>query len=208
MAVSLGTIFVLNAIAAGVPSARSSGSRSRSSVSGRHRDPRYELGRGAACLRRALGIATTVNRPRVVDSAARRGDRRRAEGEAKLWPGRRLFASRRRATTPEGALYAWLVRLARIGLTLTLYLIGTGISRRTLRQSRPAVAPPGACSGSRCRRLALAHPRGSTVTSGFGGSRRSFRGTGSGDRRAGGFRPRRPRSMSSFPSPRPSPRKR
>ncbi|MBP6820489.1 MAG: putative sulfate exporter family transporter, partial [Acidobacteria bacterium] len=36
--------------------------------------------------------------------------------------------------TAGGAVYPWIVKLARIGLTVTLFLIGCGISKATLQK--------------------------------------------------------------------------
>jgi uncharacterized integral membrane protein (TIGR00698 family) len=154
MAVSLGTIFMLNAIAllAFPPIGTFLGLTQPQfglwSALAIH-DTSSVVGAASRFGTEALGIATTVKLARalwilplaVATAAVRRAPGARA-GKAKIQPpwfvGLFCLAAVCATYAPVGApFYAWLVRLARIGLTLTLYLIGTGISRRTLRQVGP-----------------------------------------------------------------------
>ncbi len=148
MAVSLGTIFVLNAIAllAFPPIGAFLGMTQPQfglwSALAIH-DTSSVVGAASRFGTEALGIATTVKLARalwILPLAVATAAVRRAKASIQ-WPwfvGLFCLAAVCATYAPAGApLYAWLVRLARIGLTVTLYLIGTGISRRTLQQVGP-----------------------------------------------------------------------
>ncbi len=154
MAVSLGTIFVLNAIAllAFPPIGAFLGMTQPQfglwSALAIH-DTSSVVGAASRFGPEALGIATTVKLARalwilplaVATAAVRRAKGGRA-GKARIqapwFVGLFCLAAVCATYATAGApLYAWLVKVARIGLTVTLYLIGTGISRRTLKQVGP-----------------------------------------------------------------------
>jgi len=148
MAVSLGTIFVLNAIAllAFPPIGAFLGLTQPQfglwSALAIH-DTSSVVGAASRFGTEALGIATTVKLARalwILPLAVATAAVRRAKARIQ-WPwfvGLFCLAAVCATYAPAGApLYAGLVKLARIGLTVTLYLIGTGISRRTLRQVGP-----------------------------------------------------------------------
>lgn len=154
MAVSLGTVFVLNSIALlsfppiGTALGLTQSQFGLWAALAIH-DTSSVVGAAARFGAESLGIATTVKLARalwilplaVVTAAARRTSGVRA-GRARIqWPwfvGLFCLAAVCNTYLPGGApLYGWLVRLARIGLTVTLYLIGTGISRATLRRVGP-----------------------------------------------------------------------
>ncbi|HEY2797524.1 MAG TPA: putative sulfate exporter family transporter [Thermoanaerobaculia bacterium] len=148
MAVSLGTIFMLNAIAllAFPPIGTFLGLTQSQfglwSALAIH-DTSSVVGAASRFGTEALGIATTVKLARalwILPLAVATAAVRRAKAKIQ-WPwfvGLFCLAAVCATYAPAGApFYAWLVKLARIGLTLTLYLIGTGISRRTLRQVGP-----------------------------------------------------------------------
>jgi uncharacterized integral membrane protein (TIGR00698 family) len=161
MAVSLGTVFVLNAI--GLLAFPPIGTALRLSQSQfglwaalAIHDTSSVVGAASRFGAEALAIATTVKLARALwilplalaTAAARRAAGSRA-GEARIqWPwfvGLFGLAAVFNTSLPAGGpLYGWIVRLARIGLTVTLYLIGTGISRRTLRQVGPRSLLQGA----------------------------------------------------------------
>ncbi len=155
MAVSLGTIFVLNAIAllAFPPIGAFLGLTQPQfglwAALAIH-DTSSVVGAASRFGTEALGIATTVKLARalwILPLALATAAVRRAKAKIQ-WPwfvGLFCLAAVCATYAPAGApLYAWLVKLARIGLTLTLYLIGTGISRRTLRQVGPRSLLQGA----------------------------------------------------------------
>ena len=156
MAVSLGTVFVLNAVAllAFPPIGTALGltqSQFGLWAALAIHDTSSVVGAASRYGAEALGIATTVKLARALwilplalaTAAARRAPGERA-GRAKIqfpWFVL-LFALAAVCNTylPLGdaaPLYSWIVRAARIGLTVTLYLIGAGISRRTLSQVGP-----------------------------------------------------------------------
>jgi uncharacterized integral membrane protein (TIGR00698 family) len=148
MAVWLGTIFVLNAIAllAFPPIGAFLGMTQPQfglwSALAIH-DTSSVVGAASRFGPEALGIATTVKLARalwILPLAVATAAVRRAKARIQ-WPwfvGLFCLAAVCATYATSGApLYVWLVKLARIGLTVTLYLIGTGISRRTLRQVGP-----------------------------------------------------------------------
>jgi uncharacterized integral membrane protein (TIGR00698 family) len=148
MAVSLGTIFVLNAIALLVfpPIGAFLGMTQPQfglwSALAIH-DTSSVVGAASRFGTEALGIATTVKLARalwILPLAVATAAVRRAKARIQ-WPwfvGLFCLAAVCATYAPAGApLYAWLVKVAKIGLTVTLYLIGTGISRRTLKQVGP-----------------------------------------------------------------------
>lgn len=151
MSVSIGTVFLLNAIALLVfpPIGHALGLS----------EPRFGLwaalaihdtssvvGAGAKYGAAALTVATTVKlaralwiTPLVFGTAAVRALRTRSttskrSGSAIPWfivffVGAAIMST---YVTPLAPLYAWLAKAGRIGLTMTLFLIGTGMSRASL----------------------------------------------------------------------------
>jgi uncharacterized integral membrane protein (TIGR00698 family) len=154
MAVSLGTVFVLNAIAllAFPPIGNALGLTQPQfglwAALAIH-DTSSVVGAASRFGSEALAVATTVKLARALwilplalaTAAVRRAEGARA-GQARIqWPwfvGFFCLAAVCNTYLPGGArLYETLARLARIGLTVTLFLIGTGISRSTLRRVGP-----------------------------------------------------------------------
>jgi len=150
MAVSLGTVFVLNAVAllAFPPIGTALGltqSQFGLWAALAIHDTSSVVGAASRYGAEALGIATTVKLARalwILPLALATAAARRAKAKVQ-WPWFiLLFALAAVCNTylPLGdaaPLYSWIVRGARIGLTVTLYLIGAGISRRTLSQVGP-----------------------------------------------------------------------
>jgi uncharacterized integral membrane protein (TIGR00698 family) len=145
MAVSLGTVFVLNAIAllvfppVGTMLGLTQPQFGLWAALAIH-DTSSVVGAAARFGPDALAIATTVKLARalwilplaLVTALARRA---RARIQWPLFIGFFCLAAVCSTYLPAAAhFYNILVRLSRIGLTVTLYLIGTGISRTTLRQ--------------------------------------------------------------------------
>lgn len=155
MAVSLGTVFVLNAIAllAFPPIGTALGMTQPQfglwSALAIH-DTSSVVGAASRFGAEALAIATTVKLARalwILPLALATAAARRARARIQ-WPwfvGLFCLAAVFNTSLPAGGpLYSWIVKLARIGLTVTLYLIGSGISRRTLRQVGPRSLLQGA----------------------------------------------------------------
>jgi uncharacterized integral membrane protein (TIGR00698 family) len=155
MAVSLGTIFVLNAIAllAFPPIGAFLGMTQSQfglwSALAIH-DTSSVVGAASRFGAEALGIATTVKLARalwILPLAVATAALRRAKAKIQ-WPwfvGLFVLAAVCATYAPAGAaIYARIVKAARIGLTVTLFLIGSGISRRTLRQVGPRSLLQGA----------------------------------------------------------------
>ncbi|HEY1251084.1 MAG TPA: putative sulfate exporter family transporter [Thermoanaerobaculia bacterium] len=155
MAVSLGTIFVLNAIALllfppiGTLLGMTQPQFGLWSALAIH-DTSSVVGAASRFGAEALGIATTVKLARalwILPLAVATAAVRRAKARIQ-WPwfvGLFVLAAVCATYLPAGApLYPWIVKAARVGLTVTLYLIGTGISRRTLRQVGPRSLLQGA----------------------------------------------------------------
>jgi uncharacterized membrane protein YadS len=109
------------------------------------------VGAGAKFGAVALTVATTVKLVRalwivpltlvtasVVAKRAQRGDRPGTGRKSMEWPWFILFflaAAMLRSYVPAlDPVYPWLSHAGRIGLTVTLFLIGTGMSRDSLRQ--------------------------------------------------------------------------
>ena len=155
MAVSLGTVFVLNAIAllAFPPIGNRLGltqSQFGLWAALAIHDTSSVVGAASRFGAEALGIATTVKLARalwILPLAVATAAIRRAKARIQ-WPWFVLFfclAAVCNTYLPAGApLYGILARLARIGLTVTLYLIGSGISRSTLRTVGPRSLLQGA----------------------------------------------------------------
>ena len=147
MSVSLGTVFILNSIALlifppiGVHF---------------HLDPR-QFGLWAALAIHdtssvvgaatkfggvALGIATTVKLARalwIVPLSLGAAAVKRKSGQIQ-WPWFIAFfvlAAVAATYLPAPAVYAWITKLAKLGLTYTLFLIGANVSRKTLKEVGP-----------------------------------------------------------------------
>ncbi len=145
MSVSLGTVFVLNSVALlTFPAVGTSLHLSETQfglwAALAIHDTSSVVGAAAKYGTLALAIATTVKLaralwivPLALGTAAARGKKARIQ-----WPWFiALFALAAVVNTylPVGAaIYPALARAGRIGLTLTLFLIGSGISRATLKQ--------------------------------------------------------------------------
>ena len=145
MSVSLGTVFILNSVALLVfpligTAAGLSGSQFGLWAALAIHDTSSVVGAAAKYGMGALAVGTTVKLARalwiVPLTLATAAIKRR---EAKMqWPWFILFfflAAVINTYLPAGqAIYPVLTRLARTGLTLTLFLIGSGISKATLRK--------------------------------------------------------------------------
>jgi uncharacterized integral membrane protein (TIGR00698 family) len=155
MAVSLGTVFVLNAVAlllfppVGAALGLTQSQFGLWAALAIH-DTSSVVGAASRFGTESLAIATTVKLARALwilplalaTAAARRAARGQAAGRARIsipwFIGLFVLAALCNTYLPAPApVYPFLARLARIGLTVTLFLIGTGISRRTLRQVGP-----------------------------------------------------------------------
>lgn len=165
MSVALGTVFILNSIALLIFPGIGASLRLTQSQFGLWaalaiHDTSSVVGAGAKYGAIALGVATTVKLaralwivPLTLGTAAvkRRLDNRQAPDNATSrptkvqWPWFILFfvlAAVANTLVPAGApVFHGLARLGILGLTATLYLIGTGVSRSTLRQvgARPLI---------------------------------------------------------------------
>jgi uncharacterized integral membrane protein (TIGR00698 family) len=145
MAVSLGTVFVLNAIALlifpfiGVLLGLTQTQFGLWAALAIH-DTSSVVGAAAKYGSQALQVGTTVKLARALwivplslGTAIIKGSKAKIQ-----WPwfiGLFCLAAVCNTYLPSGvALYSLLSKLARIGLTVTLYLIGTGISIATLKQ--------------------------------------------------------------------------
>jgi len=148
MAVSLGTIFVLNSVALIVfPGIGHALNLSQSQfglwAALAIHDTSSVVGAARQYGAEALGIATTVKLaralwivPLAVGTALVRGAKAKIQ-----WPwfiGLFCLAAVCNTYLPAGApAYALLVKAAKIGLTVTLFLIGSGISVATVKQVGP-----------------------------------------------------------------------
>lgn len=164
MSVALGTVFILNSIALLIFPGIGASLHLTQSQFGLWaalaiHDTSSVVGAGAKYGAMALGVATTVKLaralwivPMTLGTAAvkRRLDNHNGGGAASTptrvpWPWFILFfvlAAVANTLVPAGApAFHGLARLGIIGLTATLYLIGTGVSRSTLRQvgARPLI---------------------------------------------------------------------
>lgn len=150
MSVSLGTVFILNSLALLVFPAlgaavgldeRQFGLWAALAI----HDTSSVVGATAKYGGTALAIGTTVKLARalwIVPVALGLAMARRRMGRPGIqWPWFILFfvvAALLNSYVPLGApLYPWLARLARSGLTATLFLIGAGITRATLASVGP-----------------------------------------------------------------------
>ena len=148
MSISLGTVFVLNSVALLTFPAIGSALHLTQSQFGLWaalaiHDTSSVVGAAAKYGSEALGIATTVKLARalwIVPLALATAVVRGAEAKIQ-WPwfiGYFCLAAVCSTYLPGGAhAYALLVKLAKIGLTATLFLIGTGISVATLKRVGP-----------------------------------------------------------------------
>jgi uncharacterized integral membrane protein (TIGR00698 family) len=149
MSVSIGTVFLLNAVgllafpllghALGL-SERQFGLWAAMAI----HDTSSVVGAGAKYGPDALLVATTVKLaralwivPLTLVTAIARGPEGRS-AKAGTWPWFILLfvvAAVFNTAVPQGGpLYAWLAAAGRLGLTVTLFLIGTGLSRASLRK--------------------------------------------------------------------------
>ena len=146
MSVSLGTVFILNSVAllvfplAGAAVGLDERQFGLWAALAIH-DTSSVVGATAKYGATALAIGTTVKLARalwIVPLALGLAlSRAGGEGRARIqWPWFILFflvAAMLNSYVPAGdSLYPWLTRLARSGLTVTLFLIGAGITRATL----------------------------------------------------------------------------
>jgi uncharacterized integral membrane protein (TIGR00698 family) len=145
MAVSLGTVFVLNSVALLIFPAIGSALKLTQSQFGLWaalaiHDTSSVVGAAAKYGAEALAVATTVKLARALwivplslGTAVVRGAKARIQ-----WPwfiGLFCLAAVCNTYLPAGEhAYALTVKVAKIGLTATLFLIGTGISVATLKQ--------------------------------------------------------------------------
>jgi uncharacterized membrane protein YadS len=145
MAMSLGTIFLLNSVALLVFPGIGAGLHLSQTQFGLWsalaiHDTSSVVGAAAKYGAGALAVGTTVKLaralwivPLAVGTALVRGVKARVQ-----WPWFiAFFCLAAVANTYVGtgvAVYPWLVKAAKIGLTVTLFLIGSGISGATLRQ--------------------------------------------------------------------------
>jgi uncharacterized integral membrane protein (TIGR00698 family) len=145
MAVSLGTVFVLNSVALLIFPAIGASFRLTQSQFGLWaalaiHDTSSVVGAAAKYGAEALAIATTVKLARAlwivplsVATAVVRGAKAKIQ-----WPwfiGLFCLAAVCNTNLPAGAhFYAIAVTVAKIGLTATLFLIGSGISMATIKQ--------------------------------------------------------------------------
>ena len=144
MSVSLGTVFILNAIALLIFPAIGQGWGLNQSQFGLWaalaiHDTSSVVGASAKYGAEALAVGATVKLaralwivPLAIGTAMVKHRRTKIQ-----WPWFILFfclAAVANTYLPAGeAIYPWIVKLARTGLTATLFLIGSGISRETLR---------------------------------------------------------------------------
>jgi len=145
MAVSLGTVFVLNSVALLIFPAIGAGLRLSQSQFGLWaalaiHDTSSVVGAAAKYGAEALAVATTVKLARalwIVPLALATAVARHAKAKIP-WPWFiALFCLAAVCNTylPAGAyVYGIVVKLAKIGLTATLFLIGSGISVATVKQ--------------------------------------------------------------------------
>lgn len=151
MSVSLGTVFILNAVglmifpligaALALPE-KEFGLWAALAI----HDTSSVVGAAAKYGGAALAVGTTVKLARalwIVPITLLTAILRPREGEGRAteiqWPWFILFfclaAVANTYLTAGAPVYPWLVQLARLGLTATLFLIGSGITRATLRQT-------------------------------------------------------------------------
>lgn len=145
MSVSLGTVFILNSIALltfpliGVALHLSQTQFGLWAALAIH-DTSSVVGAGAKYGAIALAIATTVKLARalwIVPMALGAAAVKRQAGTKIQWPWFIAFfvlAAVVATYVPAGPLYPAIVKLARIGLTVTLFLIGCNVSSATLRE--------------------------------------------------------------------------
>jgi uncharacterized integral membrane protein (TIGR00698 family) len=157
MAVSIGTVFVLNAVGLivfpvlGHALALTQPQFGLWAALAIH-DTSSVVGASAKYGAEALAIATTVKLARalwivpvtLITAAvrSRRTDHPGAGPRPKIqWPwfiGLFVLAAVINTYVPAGsAIYPWFAKAGRIGLTITLFLIGTGMSRANLRKVGP-----------------------------------------------------------------------
>ena len=145
MAVSLGTVFVLNSVALLIFPAIGGWLKLTQSQFGLWaalaiHDTSSVVGAAAKYGASALQVGTTVKLARAlwivpVSLATAVAKRARARIQWPWFIGLFCLAALCNTYLAAGApAYAWLVKLAKIGLTATLYLIGSGISIATLKQ--------------------------------------------------------------------------
>jgi uncharacterized integral membrane protein (TIGR00698 family) len=145
MAISLGTVFVLNSVALLTFPAIGAALKMTQSQFGLWaalaiHDTSSVVGAAAKYGSEALGIATTVKLARalwIVPVSVATAMVRRAKAKIQ-WPwfiGLFCLAAVCKTYLPGGAhVYSLSVKLAKIGLTATLFLIGSGISIATIKR--------------------------------------------------------------------------
>ncbi len=151
MSVSIGTVFILNAVGLFVFPMIGGALRLSEPQFGLWaalaiHDTSSVVGAGAKYGAAALAIATTVKLARALwivpltlaSAAWLRHRDHRPHQTAIQWPWFILFfllaALCNSYLTVGAPTYPWLARAGRVGLTLTLFLIGTGITRESLRR--------------------------------------------------------------------------
>ncbi len=151
MSVSIGTVFVLNAVGLFVFPMMGSALQLTEPQFGLWaalaiHDTSSVVGAGAKYGAAALAIATTVKLaralwivPLTLASAAWQTRKDHRQHKAAIqWPWFILFfllaALCNSYLTAGAPVYPWLARAGRAGLTLTLFLIGTGITRESLKR--------------------------------------------------------------------------
>jgi uncharacterized integral membrane protein (TIGR00698 family) len=153
MAMSLGTIFVLNSIALLLFPAIGFALHLSQSQFGLWaalaiHDTSSVVGAASRYGAQALAFGTTVKLTRALwivpvamltAAITQRASRDQAQARTRLqWPWFILFfclAAVTKTYLPAPALYPALSRLGRLGLAVVLFLIGTGLSRETLRRT-------------------------------------------------------------------------
>jgi uncharacterized membrane protein YadS len=145
MAVSLGTVFVLNSVALLIFPAIGAGFKLTQTQFGLWaalaiHDTSSVVGAAAKYGVEALAVATTVKLARalwIVPLSVATATVRRAKAKIQ-WPwfiGLFCLAAVCNTYLSAGApVYSVLVKVAKVGLTATLYLIGSGISVATLKE--------------------------------------------------------------------------
>jgi uncharacterized integral membrane protein (TIGR00698 family) len=146
LSVSIGTVFILNAIGLLIfPPLGHSMHLSESQfglwAALAIHDTSSVVGAGAKFGVLALAVATTVKLARalwIVPVTLGTAALQKKEVRNIQWPWFILFflgaAVMATYVAPGNLAYNWAARLARTGLTITLFLIGTGISRKSLKQ--------------------------------------------------------------------------
>jgi uncharacterized integral membrane protein (TIGR00698 family) len=146
LSVSIGTVFILNAVGLLVFPPLGHQMHLSESQFGLWaalaiHDTSSVVGAGAKFGAIALAVATTVKLARalwIVPVTLGTAALQNKKVKNIQWPWFIVFfllaAVMNTYLAPGNAAYSWAARLARIGLTITLFLIGTGISRNSIKQ--------------------------------------------------------------------------